>query len=133
MAASTRARFRRAAERCHRAAALGRVVEDGNRAADVIGRIRALIKKEPPRKERLGQLNQSPSGLISHRYLGCLLGLNWLPTNPTSAQWLRAVERRSLSDWLASNRPLLETHFGLPESVIAKFSEQSVFIVAEES
>jgi hypothetical protein len=33
--------------------ALGRVVEDGNRAADVIGRIRALIKKAPPRKERL--------------------------------------------------------------------------------
>jgi hypothetical protein len=33
--------------------ALGRVVEDGNRAADVIGRIRALIKKAPPQKERL--------------------------------------------------------------------------------
>ena len=42
-------------------------------------------------------------------------------------------EEISPSDWLASNRPLLETHFGLPESVVAKFSKQSVFIVAEES
>ena len=31
--------------------ALGRIVKDGNRAADVIGRIRALIKKAPPRKD----------------------------------------------------------------------------------
>ena len=30
---------------------LGRIVDDGNRAGDVIGRIRALIKKAPPRKE----------------------------------------------------------------------------------
>jgi PAS domain S-box-containing protein len=29
--------------------ALGRIADDGRRAADVIGRIRALIKKEPPR------------------------------------------------------------------------------------
>ncbi|TIM37456.1 ATP-binding protein, partial [Mesorhizobium sp.] len=28
--------------------ALGRIADDGRRAADVIGRIRALIKKEPP-------------------------------------------------------------------------------------
>jgi signal transduction histidine kinase len=33
--------------------ALGRVVKDGKRAADFIGRIRALIKKAPPRKEAL--------------------------------------------------------------------------------
>ena len=33
--------------------ALGRIVKDGNRAGDVIGRIRALIKKAPPRKEAL--------------------------------------------------------------------------------
>jgi C4-dicarboxylate-specific signal transduction histidine kinase len=31
--------------------ALGRVVKEGNRATDVIGRIRALIKKTPPRKD----------------------------------------------------------------------------------
>jgi PAS domain S-box-containing protein len=31
--------------------ALSRIVNDGNRAADVIGRIRELIKKAPPRKE----------------------------------------------------------------------------------
>ena len=31
--------------------ALGRIVKDGNRAGDVIGRIRALIKKAPPRKD----------------------------------------------------------------------------------
>ena len=33
--------------------ALGRIVKDGNRAGDVIDRIRALIKKAPPRKDRL--------------------------------------------------------------------------------
>jgi PAS domain S-box-containing protein len=31
--------------------ALGRIVENGNRAGEVIGRIRALIKKAPPRKD----------------------------------------------------------------------------------
>ena len=33
--------------------ALGHIVNEGNRATDVIDRIRALIKKTPPRKERL--------------------------------------------------------------------------------
>ena len=33
--------------------ALARIVKDGNRAGDVIGRIRALIKKAPPRKDRV--------------------------------------------------------------------------------
>jgi signal transduction histidine kinase len=33
--------------------ALGRIVKDGNRAGDVIGRVRALVKKAPPRKEGL--------------------------------------------------------------------------------
>jgi C4-dicarboxylate-specific signal transduction histidine kinase len=33
--------------------ALGRIVNNGNRASEVIGRIRALIKKAPPRKESL--------------------------------------------------------------------------------
>jgi signal transduction histidine kinase len=33
--------------------ALGRIINDGNRAGDVIGRIRALIKKVPPRKDQL--------------------------------------------------------------------------------
>jgi PAS domain S-box-containing protein len=32
---------------------LGRIVNDGNRAANVIGRIRELLKKAPPRKEPL--------------------------------------------------------------------------------
>ena len=31
--------------------ALGGIIKDGKRASDVIGRIRALIKKEPPRKD----------------------------------------------------------------------------------
>ena len=31
--------------------ALGRIVKDADRAGDVIGRIRALIKKAPPRKD----------------------------------------------------------------------------------
>jgi C4-dicarboxylate-specific signal transduction histidine kinase len=33
--------------------ALARIVRDGNRAGEVIGRIRALIKKAPPRKDAL--------------------------------------------------------------------------------
>jgi signal transduction histidine kinase len=33
--------------------ALGRIIKDGKRAGDVVGRIRALIKKVPPRKDRL--------------------------------------------------------------------------------
>jgi C4-dicarboxylate-specific signal transduction histidine kinase len=43
--------------------ALGRIVEHGNRAADVIGRIRALIKKAPPRKDRL-EINQTIDEVI---------------------------------------------------------------------
>ena len=38
--------------------ALGRIVKDGNRAGDVIGRIRALIKKAPPRKDGL-EINEA--------------------------------------------------------------------------
>jgi signal transduction histidine kinase len=33
--------------------ALGRIVKDGNRAGEVIGRIRALVKKAPPQKDWL--------------------------------------------------------------------------------
>jgi PAS domain S-box-containing protein len=33
--------------------ALGRIVKDANRAGDVIGRIREIIKKAPPRKDRV--------------------------------------------------------------------------------
>jgi signal transduction histidine kinase len=33
--------------------ALGRIVRDGTRAGEVIGSIRALVKKVPPRRERL--------------------------------------------------------------------------------
>ena len=33
--------------------ALGRILENGNRAGEVIAGIRALIKKEPPRQDRL--------------------------------------------------------------------------------
>jgi PAS domain S-box-containing protein len=38
--------------------ALGRIVENGNRASEVIGRIRSLIKKEPPRQDRL-EINET--------------------------------------------------------------------------
>ena len=34
--------------------ALGRIVKDGNRASEIIDRIRALIKKAPPRNDQLG-------------------------------------------------------------------------------
>jgi signal transduction histidine kinase len=37
--------------------ALGSIVEDGKRAGDVVGRIRSLIKKAPPRKDDL-EINQ---------------------------------------------------------------------------
>jgi signal transduction histidine kinase len=37
--------------------ALGRAIEDGRRATDIIGRIRALIKKAPPQKDAL-QINE---------------------------------------------------------------------------
>ena len=33
--------------------AVGRIIKEGNRASDVIGRIRALVRKAPPRKDRL--------------------------------------------------------------------------------
>jgi two-component system sensor kinase FixL len=33
--------------------AVGRIVKEGNRASDVIGRIRALVSKAPPRKDRI--------------------------------------------------------------------------------
>jgi C4-dicarboxylate-specific signal transduction histidine kinase len=38
--------------------ALGRIVKNGNRASEVIGRIRALIKKAPPRKDVL-EINEA--------------------------------------------------------------------------
>jgi C4-dicarboxylate-specific signal transduction histidine kinase len=44
--------------------ALGRIVRDGNRAAEVIGRIRALVKKVPPRREQL-DINQVVLEVIS--------------------------------------------------------------------
>ena len=33
--------------------ALGRIIKEGNRASEVIGRIRALVKKSPPRRDQL--------------------------------------------------------------------------------
>src|SRR6202023_2697955 len=38
--------------------AIGRIVKDANRAGDVIGRIRELIKKAPARKDRV-DINQA--------------------------------------------------------------------------
>src|SRR5258705_2656929 len=38
--------------------ALGRIVQESNRASDIIGRIRALIKKAPPRKDGV-QINEA--------------------------------------------------------------------------
>ena len=38
--------------------ALGRIVQDGSRASEVIGRIRALIKKAPPRKDGM-EINEA--------------------------------------------------------------------------
>ena len=42
--------------------ALGRIVDNGSRAGDVIGRIRALIKKAPPRKEGVAGQRRDPRG-----------------------------------------------------------------------
>jgi signal transduction histidine kinase len=44
--------------------ALGRVVEAGNRASDIMGRIRALFKKAPPQKEAL-DLNEAIAGVVT--------------------------------------------------------------------
>ncbi|HJY51886.1 MAG TPA: ATP-binding protein [Stellaceae bacterium] len=44
--------------------ALGRIIKNGGRAGDVIGRIRALIKKAPPRKDRF-DLNEAILDVIS--------------------------------------------------------------------
>jgi PAS domain S-box-containing protein len=44
--------------------ALGRIVNDGNRASDVIGRIRALIRKAPSRKDRFG-INQAVLDVVT--------------------------------------------------------------------
>ena len=44
--------------------ALGRIVENANRAGDVIGRIRALVKKEPPRRGQF-DLNEAIRQVIA--------------------------------------------------------------------
>ena len=44
--------------------ALGRIVRDGTRAGEVIGRIRALVKKTPPRRDRL-DINQAIREVIA--------------------------------------------------------------------
>jgi PAS domain S-box-containing protein len=44
--------------------ALRRIVENGNRASEVIGRIRALIKKAPPRKEGVA-INDAILGVVT--------------------------------------------------------------------
>jgi len=44
--------------------ALGRIVRDGTRAGEVIGRIRTLVKKMPPRRERL-DINQAIQDVIA--------------------------------------------------------------------
>jgi len=44
--------------------ALGYTVNEGNRAIDVIGRVRALIRKAPPRKDTFG-INEAIVGVIT--------------------------------------------------------------------
>ncbi|MGO4764942.1 AAA family ATPase [Cupriavidus sp. 2KB_3] len=44
--------------------ALSRIVKDANRAGDVLGRIRQLIKKAPPRKERV-DINQAIGEVVA--------------------------------------------------------------------
>jgi two-component system sensor kinase FixL len=44
--------------------ALGRIVRDGTRAGEVIGRIRALVKKLPPRRD-LSDINEAISEVIA--------------------------------------------------------------------
>jgi PAS domain S-box-containing protein len=45
--------------------ALGRIVRDGTRAGEVIGRIRALVKKVPPRRELFVDVNQAIREVIA--------------------------------------------------------------------
>jgi signal transduction histidine kinase len=44
--------------------ALGRIIRNGNRAGEVIGRIRALVKKAPPKKDSL-QINEAIREVIA--------------------------------------------------------------------
>ncbi|MET4021276.1 MHYT domain-containing protein [Bradyrhizobium sp. S3.2.12] len=44
--------------------ALGRTVENGERAAQIIGRIRSLVKKEPPRKDAL-EVNEAIAEVVA--------------------------------------------------------------------
>jgi signal transduction histidine kinase len=44
--------------------ALGRIIRNGNRAGEVIGRIRALLKKAPPKKDNL-QMNEAIREVIA--------------------------------------------------------------------
>jgi PAS domain S-box-containing protein len=44
--------------------ALGRIIRDGRRASDIIGRIRALVRKEPARKDQL-DINQTMLEVIA--------------------------------------------------------------------
>jgi C4-dicarboxylate-specific signal transduction histidine kinase len=45
--------------------ALGRIVRDGTRAGEVIGRIRALVKKVPPRRELFLDINEAIREVIA--------------------------------------------------------------------
>jgi PAS domain S-box-containing protein len=45
--------------------ALGRIVRDGTRAGEVIGRIRTLVKKVPPRRELFVDINQAIREVIA--------------------------------------------------------------------
>jgi C4-dicarboxylate-specific signal transduction histidine kinase len=49
-----------------RQAALGRIVRDGTRAGEVIGRIRALVKNVPPRRELFLDINEAIREVIAN-------------------------------------------------------------------
>ena len=44
--------------------ALGRIVRDAGRAADVVSRVRAMVAKAPPRKEEL-DMNEAVREVIA--------------------------------------------------------------------
>jgi C4-dicarboxylate-specific signal transduction histidine kinase len=63
--------------------ALGRIVKDGSRASEVIGRIRGLIKKAPPRQEALA-INQAILEVVALLHGGAVFNFT-VPAHPGGA------------------------------------------------
>ena len=82
--------------------ALGRIVKDGNRAGDVIGRIRDLVKKAPPRKDRV-DINEAIREVIA--LTRGEAAKNGVSVQTALAEGLPPVRRRSGSTATSDPQP----------------------------